>query len=106
MSAHCLREFSSPSLTSEFLLSLVRVEAVAFTDAPLGQATAKPDLLDKAGPGGSAPAGSESTATVYAKLGSLFAAAGVVTWVAVPLLSRATDAALNLAVAVGSNASA
>lgn len=79
-----------------------RVEAVAFTDAPLGQATAKPDLLDKTGPGGSAPSGSESTATVYAKLGSLVAAAGVVTWVAVPLLSKATDASLNLVVSFGS----
>ena len=79
-----------------------RVEAVAFTDAPLGQATAKPDLLDKAGPGGTAPGGSESTATVYAKLGSLVAAAGVVTWVAVPLLSKATDVALNFAITVGS----
>ena len=85
-----------------FFCSFERVEAVAFTDAPLGQATAKPDLLDKAGPGGSAPAGSESTATVYAKLGSMVAASCVVTWVAVPLISRATDAALHLAVAVGS----
>lgn len=81
-----------------------RVEAVSFTDAPLGQATAKPDLLDKAGPGGSAPSGSESTATVYAKLGSVFAAAGVVTWVAVPLLSKAADATLTLVVALGSKA--
>ena len=73
---------------------MVRVESVAFTDAPLGQATAKPDLLDKAGPGGSAPNGSESTATVYAKLGSVVAAAGVVTWFGVPLLSKATEEAL------------
>lgn len=71
-----------------------RVEAVAFTDAPLGQATAQPELLDKAGPGGSAPTASESTATIYAKLGSVVAAAGLVTWIGVPLLSKATEAAL------------
>lgn len=68
---------------------------MAFTDAPLGKATAKPGLLDKAGPGGSAPAVSESTATVYAKLGSVVAAAGIVTWVSVPLLSKATEQALS-----------
>ena len=72
-----------------------RVESVAFTDAPLGKATAKPGLLDKAGPGGRAPAVSESTAIVYAKLGSVVAAAGVVTWVGVPLLSKATEEALS-----------
>ena len=71
-----------------------RVESVAFTDAPLGQATARPDLLDAAGPGGSAPTGSESTAAVYAKLGSVVAVAGVVTWIGVPLLSKATEEAL------------
>lgn len=68
---------------------------MAFTDAPLGKATAKPGLLDKAGPGGSAPTVSESTAVVYAKLVSVVAAAGVVTWVGVPLLSRATEEALS-----------
>lgn len=72
-----------------------RVESVAFTDAPLGRATAKPNLLDKESPGGSAPAVSESTATVYAKLVSVVATAGVVTWVGVPLLSKATEVALS-----------
>ena len=70
------------------------MESVAFTDAPLGQATAKPDLLDKSGPGGSAPSGSESTVAVYAGLGSVVAAAGLVTWFGVPLLSMATEEAL------------
>ena len=82
-------------LTCSFTASRQRVEAVAFTAAPLGQATAKPGLLDKAGPGGSAPAVSESTATVYAKLGSAGAAALVVAWVSVPLLSMATEQALS-----------
>ena len=82
-------------LSSRVPLLRQRVEAVAFTAAPLGQATAKPGLLDKAGPGGSAPAVSESTATVYAKLGSAGAAALVVAWVSVPLLSMATEQALS-----------
>jgi len=72
-----------------------RVESVAFTDAPLGEATARPDLLDKAGPGGSPSPVSESTATVYAKLGSVVAAACVVTCVGVPLFSKITEEALS-----------
>lgn len=75
-----------------------QVETAAFTDAPLGQATARPNLLDKAGPGGSAPAGSESTAAVYAKLGSLVTAATLVTWFGVPLLSKLTEEALRSAI--------
>jgi len=77
-----------------FYFFLQKVEPVPFTDAPVGRATAKPELLDKAGPGGSAPVVSESDAMVYAKLGFVVAAAGIVTWVGVPLLSRATEVAL------------
>ena len=78
------------------LLLHCRLESVAFTDAPLGQATAKPNLLDKAGPGGGAPLVTDSTSTIYAKLGSVVVIAGAVTWFGVPLLSFATEAALGV----------
>jgi hypothetical protein len=72
---------------------------VAFTDAPLGQATAKPDLLEKSGPGGCAPLGAESTTTVYAQLLSVVAISLVVTSFGVPLLRSGTEMALEATVA-------
>jgi hypothetical protein len=63
-----------------------------FTEAPIGQATAHPALLDQEGLGSFLKP--DSTAAAYAKIGSLVAAAGVLTWFGVPLLGAATEYAL------------
>jgi len=69
-----------------------RVAAIAFTDAPTGQPTLHPNLLDKNGPVGSLLVkGSDSTASAYVKLGSVFALASFFTWFSVPFLGLITE---------------
>jgi hypothetical protein len=68
----------------------LQVESQSFTSAPIGKATANPDLLDKNVPGGGRKKGSDSTTAAYAKIGSAVAIAGVVTWFGVPLLAAFT----------------
>jgi hypothetical protein len=74
---------------------VLQVEAQGFTEAPTGQATAYPKLVDKDGPGGSVKTAPESTVEAYTKIGSLFVAAAVVTWFGVPLLATVTEKALH-----------
>jgi hypothetical protein len=59
--------------------------------APVGKATAHPDLLDKSATGGGRKKGSDSTAAAYAKIGSAVAVAGIVTWFGVPVLANFTE---------------
>jgi hypothetical protein len=73
----------------------LKVEPQGFTEAPIGQATAYPKLVDKDGPGGSVKTAPESTVEAYAKIGSLFVAAALVTWFGVPLLAAVTEKALH-----------
>lgn len=73
-----------------------QVESEGFTQAPIGQATAHPNLLDKDGPGGSLKATSESTAGAYAKIGSLVVVAAILTWLGVPVLAAITEKVLHL----------
>lgn len=67
------------------------MEEGGFTEAPIGQATAKPELVDKGGAGTTFP---NSTTAAYATIGSLVVTAGVLTWFGVPLLGAATKYAL------------
>jgi len=75
-------------------LCFKQLESPYFTEAPIGQATARPGLVDAKGPGGGTSFGPDSDADAYAKIASLFVAAGVVTWFGVPVLSAATEAFL------------
>jgi len=67
-----------------------RIETVGFTEAPIGQATKRPNLVDKDSAGGilSKP---ESTTEAYTKIGSLVVAASVISWFAVPFFSSLTE---------------
>ena len=64
------------------------VEALGFTEAPIGQATAHPKLVTKKGPGATSP---DSDTAAYIKLGSLVAAAAVISYFLVPMLSALTE---------------
>ena len=75
-----------------------RVKSQGFTDAPIGQATAHPTLVDKNRPGGAVSTGSSSTAAAYFRLGSLVVAAAILTWFGVPLLASITERALSYGV--------
>lgn len=68
-----------------------RIETAGFTEAPIGQPTAYPALVDKNQPGGSISAGSDTTAAAYIRLGSLVVSAAVLTWFGVPLLASLTQ---------------
>jgi hypothetical protein len=81
------------SLTLPFFL---QIESQSFTSAPVGKATANPDLLDKNVPGGGRNKGSDSTTAAYAKIGSAVAVAGVVSWLSVPLLAGFTASVLEM----------
>lgn len=72
-----------------------RVEDVGFTEAPTGQATARPGLVDKSGPGGAVGGGPESDMQAYAKIGSVVVGAAIVSWCVVPVFSSLTEQALN-----------
>lgn len=83
--------FVSLALT---ILYLVQREKSGFTEAPIGQPTAHPRLVDKTRPGGSHVAGADSTAAAYIKLGSLVVVSAAVTWFGVPLLASLSKRAL------------
>ena len=71
------------------------VEDIGFTEAPTGQATAYPRLVDRSGPGGAVGSGHESDAQAYAKIGTVVVGAAVVSWFVVPVFSAMTEQALN-----------
>eukprot|EP00523_Entomoneis_sp_CCMP467_P008491 CAMPEP_0168738488 /NCGR_PEP_ID=MMETSP0724-20121128/10959_1 /TAXON_ID=265536 /ORGANISM="Amphiprora sp., Strain CCMP467" /LENGTH=1081 /DNA_ID=CAMNT_0008785833 /DNA_START=7 /DNA_END=3252 /DNA_ORIENTATION=+ len=62
-----------------------QIETVSFTEAPVGQALRRPNLVDKD------IAGPESTTAAYAKIGSLVVCASVISWFAVPFFSSLTQ---------------
>ena len=66
-----------------------QIASTGFTEAPVGQALAHPEMVDKEGPG--ALKSADSTAKAYATIASLVLAAGVLTWIGVPLLGAATE---------------
>lgn len=72
-----------------------KAESVGFTEAPVGQATAHPRLVDKSGPGGAVGGGPESNIQAYTKIGSVVVAAAVVSWCIVPVFSSLTEQVLN-----------
>ena len=72
-----------------------RIEDIGFTEAPTGQATARPRLVDRSGPGGAVGSGPESDVQAYAKIGSVVVGAAVVSWFVVPFFSALTEQALN-----------
>jgi len=72
-----------------------KIESHGFTEAPIGQPTAHPTLVDKNRPGGAFSTGSETTSAAYIRLGSLVVAAGILTWFGVPLLASITQRALS-----------
>jgi hypothetical protein len=74
----------------------VQVETLGLTDAPIGQATSQPRLIDREGPGGVILSGKESTVAAYVKIGTLVVVASFVTWFGVPLLAALTERALKL----------
>ena len=67
------------------------MESEAFTSAPIGRPTARPNLLEK---NSGVNKGSGSTTAAYAKIGSAVVAAGVVTWLGVPLFANVTQMVL------------
>mmetsp|Transcript_989 Transcript_989/g.1381 ORF Transcript_989/g.1381 Transcript_989/m.1381 type:complete len:142 (+) Transcript_989:482-907(+) len=69
-----------------------RVDPKAFTDAPAGEPTARPDLLDKNSPG--AKVSKDSNVVAYAKIGGIVAAAGAFTWFGVPVITSYAGAGL------------
>ena len=75
--------------------NVLQAESIGFTEAPVGQATARPKLVDKKGPGGDVKSGHESTAVAYAKIGSLVFTAAVISWFIVPIFSALTEKALS-----------
>jgi hypothetical protein len=72
-----------------------KVETVGFTEAPVGQATAHPRLIDRNGPGGGFRSSDESTISAYATIGSLTVAAATISWFAVPILAGLAEKALH-----------
>ena len=68
-----------------------KIEAATFTEAPIGQPTAYPALVDKNLPGGSILPGSDTNAAAYIRLGSLVVSAAILTWLGVPLLAALTQ---------------
>jgi hypothetical protein len=72
-----------------------RIETMGFTEAPIGQATAHPRLVDHNGPGGAFKISEESTLTAYATIGSLTVAAATISWFAVPALAHMAEKALH-----------
>ncbi len=68
-----------------------RLITETFTLAPTGKATNSPEKLAKNTPGGGTGRKSESTATAYAYIGSLVAAAAVITFFGVPILASYTE---------------
>jgi len=80
----------------------VKIEKPGFTEAPIGQATGRPNLVDSNMPGGGgvrragrrrfgSPPFGDSTAAAYAKIASVVVASAVVTWFGVPLLWTVSD---------------
>lgn len=67
------------------------MESTSLTAAPVGKATAQPDLLDKNTPGAGARSGSVSTTAAFAQIGAAVVVAGVVTWFGVPLIASVTQ---------------
>lgn len=82
-------------LLTKLLFSL-KYETVLFTEAPIGQPTAKPSLLDREFDH-NAPyvTGPDSTAAAYAKITSILVTAGIVTWFGVPILAGVTEYVFN-----------
>jgi len=72
-----------------------KIETAGFTEAPIGQPTAYPTLVDTNRPGGSISPGNDTTAAAYIRLGSLVVSAAVVTYFGVPLLASLTQRALS-----------
>lgn len=68
-----------------------KIELSGFTDAPIGQPTAHPALVDKNRPGGSILPGKDTTAAAYLRLGTLVVSAAILTWVGVPILAALTE---------------
>ena len=73
-----------------------KIETSSFTDAPIGQPTAHPALVDKNRPGGSILPGKDTTAAAYLRLGSLVVSAAILTWVGVPILAALTEHLVSL----------
>ena len=67
---------------------------MSLTAAPIGKATARPNLLDKSTPGGGGRKGSVSTTAAFAQIGSAVVVAGIVTWFGVPLIANFTQKVL------------
>lgn len=72
-----------------------KVATTGLTTAPIGQPTAYMALVDTNRPGGAIVRGTDSTAAAYIKLGSLVAAAAVLTWFFVPILVTITERTLS-----------
>jgi hypothetical protein len=72
-----------------------KIEQVGFTEAPIGQPTARVMMIDKSRPGGNFGLTADSTISAYMKLGSLVLTAAIVTWFGVPLLAATTQHALS-----------
>ena len=68
-----------------------RIETVSFTEAPIGQAIRRPELVNKKEGAGRLLSGPDSTTGAYVKIGSLFMAASVISWFAVPFFSSLTE---------------
>jgi hypothetical protein len=63
------------------------ISGEAFTEAPIGKATAHPEKLAKHAPGANAVASTDSTATAYAKIGAVVAVAVAVSYVGTPMIT-------------------
>lgn len=68
-----------------------RIQSNGLTQAPIGQATAHPRLLDRHGPGGAVKIERDSTIGAYRWLGTLVLSAAFATWFGVPLLALTTE---------------
>jgi len=70
---------------------VVQIQSNGLTQAPIGQATAHPRLLDRHGPGGAVKIERDSTIGAYRWLGTLVLSAAFATWFGVPLLALTTE---------------
>jgi hypothetical protein len=59
----------------------------AFTQAPIGKATAHPEKLAKSAPGANATRTTGSTAEAYAKIGAVVVVAVAVSYVGTPMIA-------------------
>lgn len=68
-----------------------KIEELALTDAPKGQAVGHLHLVSKDDPAAPVRSGPETNTSAYAKIATILILSGIITWYAVPLLTKIAD---------------